>query len=309
MLALALVVFGLHWIQKSPCQDGAWANLEQYTKFCYTDVLALYYAEHLNEGAVPYFDHPVEYPVLTGLPDGNDRPAGRRLRPGSPQRVPVQLFYNLNALVLIAFGLGAIGAVLALRRRRPWDAALFALSPALLVTATINWDLFAIGLTTFAIYAWSRRRPVVAGDPVRSGHGGEVLPVAPHRTSPRARAAIRSVAAVPRDARSGVATWAVVNAPVFLWANDGWDRFWQLSSERAIDWGTLWYILRYIEKDIIGADSGPIAWLNGHISRVEHRQPGAARPVLPRHPRPRARRLHAGPAWPSYASSLSPSSC
>lgn len=41
-------------------------NNEQYTRFCYTDVLALYYAERLNEGAVPYRDHPVEYPVLTG---------------------------------------------------------------------------------------------------------------------------------------------------------------------------------------------------------------------------------------------------
>src|SRR5829696_7965303 len=64
IMALALVVFGLHWIQKSPCQDGVWENNEQYTHFCYTDVLALYYAEHLSDGSVPYFDWPVEYPVL-----------------------------------------------------------------------------------------------------------------------------------------------------------------------------------------------------------------------------------------------------
>ncbi len=66
VIALAVIVFGLHWIQKSPCQDGAWQNDSQYTHFCYTDVLALYYAEHLDSGAVPYFDWPVEYPVLTG---------------------------------------------------------------------------------------------------------------------------------------------------------------------------------------------------------------------------------------------------
>jgi hypothetical protein len=62
IIVLAVLVFGLHWIQKSPCQDGIWTNHEQYSKFCYTDVLALYYSEHLNEGAVPYFDWPVEYP-------------------------------------------------------------------------------------------------------------------------------------------------------------------------------------------------------------------------------------------------------
>ena len=53
-------------MQKSPCQDGDWQKNIQYTRLCYTDVLALYYAEGLNEGKVPYRDHPVEYPVVTG---------------------------------------------------------------------------------------------------------------------------------------------------------------------------------------------------------------------------------------------------
>ncbi len=57
IVLLALLTFTLHWIQKSPCMDGAWgADRPQYTHFCYTDVLALYYAEHLSEGKVPYFD-------------------------------------------------------------------------------------------------------------------------------------------------------------------------------------------------------------------------------------------------------------
>lgn len=62
VLALACLTLALHWVQKSPCQDGAWQNNVQYTRMCYTDVLALYYAEGLNEGKVPYQDHPVEYP-------------------------------------------------------------------------------------------------------------------------------------------------------------------------------------------------------------------------------------------------------
>src|SRR5688500_4239713 len=65
VLALTCLPLALHWVQKSPCRDGAWADHIQYTRFCYTDVLALYYAERLNEGAVPYRDHAVEYPVLT----------------------------------------------------------------------------------------------------------------------------------------------------------------------------------------------------------------------------------------------------
>src|SRR5690606_20880801 len=111
VIALAIVVFGLHWLQKSPCQDGAWENHEQYSKFCYTDVLALYYAERLHEGAVPYFDWNVEYPVLTGyfmgalgLPVHDFGKDIEGFNEG-------QAFYNLNALVLSAFGVAAIAAV------------------------------------------------------------------------------------------------------------------------------------------------------------------------------------------------------
>src|SRR5690242_13392210 len=50
VLALCCLTLALHWVQKTPCRDGDWQNNSQYTRFCYTDVLALYYAEGLNEG-------------------------------------------------------------------------------------------------------------------------------------------------------------------------------------------------------------------------------------------------------------------
>jgi len=66
LLALTILTLALAWLQKSPCESGAWTEGRQYTHFCYSDVIPLYYTERLNEGAVPYADHPVEYPVLTG---------------------------------------------------------------------------------------------------------------------------------------------------------------------------------------------------------------------------------------------------
>src|SRR4051812_22279636 len=59
VLALALLTLGLHYMQKLPCQDAAWSNWSQYKYFCYTDVVALYYAEELDKGKRPYFDHNV----------------------------------------------------------------------------------------------------------------------------------------------------------------------------------------------------------------------------------------------------------
>ena len=242
IMIAALLMFGLHWLQKSPCMDGAWANNEQYAKFCYTDVLALYYAERLNEGAVPYFDHRVEYPVLTGALMGIIGLPVHALGEQSEGLNEGKAFYNLNALVLIGFGLAAIAVTIALRQRRPWDAMLFVLAPTLVFTATVNWDLFAVGLTAFFFYAWARRRPVLAGVLLGLAAAAKFYPlflagpliVLAIRTG-RLRAALTTVGVA-------VLTWAAVNAPVYFGAHDGWTRFFELSSERPVDWGTFWYI-------------------------------------------------------------------
>jgi uncharacterized membrane protein len=242
VLALICAVLVLHWVQKAPCRDGQWVELKQYKYFCYTDVLALYYAEQLHEGAVPYRDHPVEYPVLTGafmgvlgLPIhalGEDRPA---LNQG-------QAFYDLNALVLGALGVATVGALLALRRRRPWDAAMFALAPGLFVSATVNWDLLVVGLATMAMVAWAKRRPVAAGVLLGLAVGAKFYPL--FLLGPLVVLALRTGRwreLVTTFAVSAT-TWVAINAPVALLAFDSWKRFFVFNSERGIDWGTIWYI-------------------------------------------------------------------
>ena len=82
LLALTVVSLALAWLQKSPCQDGAWTAGRQYTHFCYSDVIPLYYTERLNEGAVPYAEHPVEYPGAHRRLHGGRRRAGEPLRRG-----------------------------------------------------------------------------------------------------------------------------------------------------------------------------------------------------------------------------------
>src|SRR5215475_6177287 len=243
VMVLGLLTFTLHWVQKSPCMDGAWGdNHPQYTHFCYTDVLALYYAEHLNEGKVPYFDWPVEYPVLTGYFMGAVGLPVHALGANRPDVNQGEAFYNINAILLSAFGLAAIAVTLALRRRRPWDAAMFALAPALLVTATVNWDLLAVGLTAFFLYAWARRWPVVAGIMLGLAAAAKFYPL--FLAGPLLVLALRSgrwrstLIAIG----SGIASWGLVNAPVYFFAHEGWKQFFALGSSRPVDWGTLWYI-------------------------------------------------------------------
>ena len=69
VIALACITLTLHWMEKSSCSDGNWGTGKQLTEYrhaCYTDVVALYNSEGSPNGEVPYLDHAVEYPVLTG---------------------------------------------------------------------------------------------------------------------------------------------------------------------------------------------------------------------------------------------------
>jgi uncharacterized membrane protein len=243
VLALTCLMLSLHWVQKSPCRDGAWgADLPQYKHFCYTDVLALYYAEGLADGKVPYAGHAVEYPVLTGAFMGVLGLPVHAYASAHPGLNQAQRYYDLNALVLGALGVATVAMILALRRRRPWDAAMFALSPALFVSATVNWDLLAVALSCFFLYFWARRRPALAGLMLGLATAAKFYPLL---------LAGALLALALRTARwrefvstlsTALLTWVAVNAPVALLYPDAWREFFRLNNTRGIDWGTLWYI-------------------------------------------------------------------
>ncbi|MGH3727563.1 MAG: glycosyltransferase family 87 protein [Micromonosporaceae bacterium] len=272
VLALAALLFAVHWIQKSPCQDGAWVNLEQYSRYCYTDVLALYYGEGMHEGKVPYRDHPVEYPVLTGAFMGviglPVHELGQALGTGGSSGINEgQWFYNINALVLCILGFGTVGALLAMRRNRPWDAAMVALAPGVLASATVNWDLLVVSLTAFALYAWSRHRPAVAGVLLGLAVAAKFYPL--FLIGPLFLLALRSRRWESLGVTFGTAalTWTAVNLPVALLWRESWLRFFSFSSERGIDWGTLWYVGVHFPS---GENPGfsVFHWLAGDVSRL-----------------------------------------
>jgi uncharacterized membrane protein len=269
VLALTCLTLALHWVQKSPCQDGAWQNNIQYTRFCYTDVLALYYAEGLNEGQVPYRDHAVEYPVVTGYFMGALGLPVHSLGASHPQINQGMWFYNLNALVLSILAVVTVAVILSLRRRRPWDAAMFALSPALLLTATVNWDLLAVGLAALGLYVWAKRRPAAAGILLGLAGAAKLWPffiLGPLLVLGLRAGRLRQVLAAIGAA---VVTAVAVNLPVALPYRANWNRFFELNTERAIDWGTLWYIGRYLDgKWRTGSpgDQGPFQWLSTHVN-------------------------------------------
>jgi uncharacterized membrane protein len=267
ILALVCLTLALHWVQKSPCQDGAWTGYKQYREMCYTDVLALYYAEGLSDGKVPYRDHAVEYPVLTGAFMGLIGLPVHALGANRPGLNQGEWFYNANVVVLGGLAIASVIVIIALRRRRPWDAALFAASPALLVTATVNWDLLAVGLAMFGVFAWARRHPALAGLLLGLGTAAKLWPG--FLFIPLLLLGLRSRRFREAFTASlvGVVTWVVVNLPVYLLYQASWREFFRLNQVRGIDWGTLWYLGQHFP--FIGALPG---FRNLQATTVNHLQ-------------------------------------
>ncbi len=266
ILVLAMLTFGLNWVQKYPCQDASWSDWSQYRYFCYTDVVALYYAEGLDQGKVPYFDHKVEYPVLTGALMGAIGLPVHNFAVANPNTInEIVWFYNGTAFVLFGFGLVSVAVALALRRRRPWDAAMIAAAPALIVTATVNWDLFAIGLTALFMLAWARKHPWIAGLLLGLATAAKFYPL--FLAGPLLVLALRTKRWKEALITVGIGTltWAAVNAPTFLFAREGWNEFWRLSDERGIDWGTLWYIGAHFPAGVEEYGIEPFTTLGGNI--------------------------------------------
>ena len=194
LLALTIVVCGLGYTQKSTCRDTRnWSHEYQYTRMCYSDVVALYSQEGLASGKTPYIDYPTEYPPLIGLTMEVVGVFSRL----APQQHPVYktvdgkqvvdhysmdertaLFYDLTWVLFLGLAcVTVVATALTAGRRRIWDAALFALAPSLVLHLLTNWDVIAVAFASLAVYAWSRRMPVVAGIMVGLGVCTKLYPI------------------------------------------------------------------------------------------------------------------------------------
>ena len=136
-------------LQKAPCHATAWSRGDASGWFCYSDVPHMYRERGLAEGNIPYFDtgqyQVLEYPVLIGFVMWITAAIARTA--GSLDAGAVR-FFDVTALLMIASAVVTVIVLVRLLGRRPWDAAMFALAPVLILSGLINWDLLAVALTT-----------------------------------------------------------------------------------------------------------------------------------------------------------------
>ncbi|MGK5546450.1 glycosyltransferase family 87 protein [Streptomyces sp. URMC 127] len=259
IVLVAVGMFALGMVQKLPCYEYGWffGATTQYTHACYSDIPHLYSGRGFDAGLIPYVDRIpqslsggmdyLEYPVLTGL----FMQVAAWLTPGGGTiQHREQLNWLVNAGMLMACT--AVIAICSARthRRRPWDALLIALAPAFALTATVNWDLFAVALTAGAMLMWSRGRPALAGALIGLAAAAKLYPLL--LLGPLFVLCLRAgrMRAFAVSAASAVAAWLVVNLPVMLTHDaagfhirEGWAKFYTFSQERPIDFGSVWLLI------------------------------------------------------------------
>jgi uncharacterized membrane protein len=258
-LVLVVVTSALGYVADGYCRAQGWPRntTVEYSHACYSDLPHLFLERGLSTGAIPYLStdpaaQSFEYPVLSGaiawltalVANGNQR-----------------VFFDVNVLVLAALAVVTVWATAQLAGRRPWDAAIVAAAPTLLLAATINWDLLAIALTALALLAWARRHPVLAGVLLGLGTAAKLYPL--FVLGPLLVLCLRAdrMRAFGQTLGAAVVAWTAVNLPVAVVNYEGWIAFFRFNVARAAEFGSPWYALEQLDYGLPDGALNPIATL------------------------------------------------
>jgi hypothetical protein len=244
LVLLTLLVLMVGVMQRGPCVNNAWtAGTEQYTNLCYSDIGHEYQTSGLESHAaalrtITQFGYPVVVAAAMQIA------AGIANHLGVGVIAQTQWFYGVTVWILAAFAILTVLALIGLSGRRPWDAAMFALAPALLLVGTVNWDLIGVGLTTIALLAWARNRPVVAGLLLGFAEAAKFYPVL--LLIPLLVLCWRTgrMDAFMRTAGATVVGWLIVTVPVLLTAGGSWLSYYYSSNwQPVVGNGSFWLVL------------------------------------------------------------------
>ncbi len=269
VLALTALCIALGMLQKAGCYDETWSGDQRYDHMCYSDLPYLYTGRGFVEGNWPFdgdeqvrarYPDVMEYPVgisyfaygaaavthwLTGSPDLVARgkvPASSLFGMPEVQR-EIRAFVIVHALVFAALALLSAWLLAGVNRRRPWDAALFAASPALALTFLINWDMLAVVMVAATLWAWARDKPLLTGVLIGLGTATKLYPLL-------LLGGLLVICLRERRGRdltgvvlAAAATWLLTNAPAYLTGQEQWKVFWSFNSERGADLGSIWLVV------------------------------------------------------------------
>ena len=243
LLVLAIAASLLSFAKFSHCESQQWATPDQYVHACYSDIPALFGERGLDKGTWAFSsgDKSVEYPVITGAIMW----LTAKITPQSDFRASA--YFNINALyIAMLFAL----CTLLMYRITPHFAYLSVLSPAVIASLYINWDLWAIITMIGAIYLFDNRKYRWSAAALGVSIATKFMPVFLLIPIALILWRRRELQLAAQYIVITATTWLAINLPVILTTPQGWLRFYEINVSRESDWGSLWYSLNLLGVNI-----------------------------------------------------------
>lgn len=257
------------------CRINGWGGTGVYHWGCYSDVSALWgsrdFAQHPWAPFHPDYSH-FEYPALTmvlasalaALTHGTDAVLGGTGLAYWEGRSGL-LYWDLTFLAGSLAWFLLTWAVMKAAGPRPWQAAVVALSPAIILGLGINWDIFAAAALALAVLLCLRQQWLWAGVAMGIGVSLKLYPLfllgAVFTLALRAylrketdEHAVRW-ADLGRLAAGGVVAWLTLNLPVLLISGEAWAEFYVFSAERGAGWSSIWQVTGVLSGEQMSAEA------------------------------------------------------
>lgn len=241
---------------KGYCRVNGWETPTQFYATCYSDFPELFRNRGMAAGIFPILGSgsQFEYPVLIGLIAG----VTAWLVPGGDPKTMALTYFDINSVLLAAVAMVTVVVVARMPGRRPWDAAMVALAPGIVLAGTINWDLWAACLLAVGMYFFARNRLVLAGVLIGLATATKLYPVL--ILGAILLLAVRSGKWRPLLVTGGIAaaTWLLVNLPFAAVNPSGWAFFLQYSADRGAGYSSAWFAYNLVAGRLgwsgLGAD-------------------------------------------------------
>ncbi|BCW80759.1 glycosyltransferase 87 family protein [Arthrobacter sp. NicSoilC5] len=256
LIVLTALAALLGILLKGYCRVNGWATPTQFYATCYSDFPELFRNRGMAAGLFPILGSgsQFEYPVLIGLIAG----LTAWLVPGGDTNAQALAYFDINAVLLAAVAILTVLVTARMPGRRPWDAAMVAVAPGIVLAGTINWDLWAACLLALGMYFFARQRLVPAGVMIGLATATKVYPLLV--LGAILLLAVRTGRWRPLlvTAGSAAATWLVVNLPFAVANPSGWAYFFQYSADRGAGYSSAWFAYNLVAERLgwsgLGAD-------------------------------------------------------
>jgi Glycosyltransferase family 87 len=232
---------------KGYCRTNGWQTPGQFYSTCYSDFPEFFRNRGLGEDPFSFLSQGTvyEYPVLVGLIAG----VTAWLVPGEGVTdARILGYFDVNVTLITAAWIVTVLVTARMSPRRPWDAAMVALAPGIILAGTINWDLWAVVLLAVGMLCFARDKLILAG--VLIGLAAATKPYA----------ALILVAIFLLSVRTGrmkvflvtagvsAAVWLAVNTPAALANPLGWGHFMGSTQSGEASYGSVWFAYNLVAR-------------------------------------------------------------